>query len=758
MRIRTILLAAPVVLVLLFAAAYLMARPYFGQRQDQLTIQSIGEPERLNPILSTTTAASIIQYFVFDGLMQLDENAELQPNLADSYELSQTTRLYFASLETALAAAKALAQHQADWQKTGIRDVKVEGDALVLELTRPGTAYRDTVLEWIAPARPVPVQRWEGSIRENTTFQGKPVTSDTFIEWTRQARAKEPGQPRVLYVWRDTQASFEIFTVGADGVFIDRLQQGFADSLGAKAEPAKAAGVPATRPATPPATVPAAGPATAPAMASAPATAPATPAHMQPALAGPLVAAFDRDWPAQDEPLITFHLRKGVRWHDGEPFTSADVEFTYQALMNEKNASPRRSDFEMIRSLERPDDHTVLVRYKEPYSPCLYSWGMDIIPRHILAREEDLRNLKHSDFDRRPIGTGAYRLREWVTDQHILLVRNDDYWQGRPHLPRIVYRIIPDPTVSQLEFQTGGYDYTPLEPHQVERYKNDKDYTIFTGPTNSYVYIGWNLKNPLFQDVRVRRALAHAVDTESIIQYIMYGNAAQATGPYAPVTAWWTPDVKPLGYDPQRARALLAEAGWRDTDGDGVLDRDGKPFRFTLISNNGNIVRTDIAVLVQQYLQAIGIDVKVNLYEWAVFIKNYIDSRNYDACVLAWSLSFDQDLYQLWHSSQAPPPALNFVSYSNPEVDRLIERARTEFDMDKVKQYAHEIQRRIYDDQPYLFLFYPESNAAMAHGLYKVRRPDRRTGQWIEEPIRRTKLGFTIYQKWWMRDQPALAP
>jgi peptide/nickel transport system substrate-binding protein len=126
--------------------------------------------------------------------------------------------------------------------------------------------------------------------------------------------------------------------------------------------------------------------------------------------------------------------------------------------------------------------------------------------------------------------------------------------------------------------------------------------------------------------------------------------------------------------------------------------------------------------------------------------------------VLGWSLGFDQDLYQLWHSSQSAPPALNFVSYANPRVDQLIEKARTEFDMDKVKQYAHEVHRLIYEDQPYMFLFYPESNAAMPKGLYVVKRPDRETGEMIQEPIRRTKLGFTIYQKWWMREQPALAP
>ncbi len=379
-----------------------------------------------------------------------------------------------------------------------------------------------------------------------------------------------------------------------------------------------------------------------------------------------------------------------------------------------------------------------------------------IIPRHLLASEPDLRHLSpNNHFNQFPIGTGAFKMESWVTGQYISLVRNDHYWEGRPHLPRIVYRVIPDPTVSQLEFETGGFDYTGLQPYEVARFVKDPRYAVYRRPSNSYNYIGWNLRSPLFKDKRVRRAMAYAIDVQAIIKYIVYGNATPATGPYTPVTPWFNPKVQPIPYDPAKAKALLAEAGWLPGP-DGILQKDGKRFHFTLITNNANPIRKDIAVLAQQYLRKIGIEVEVIEYEWAVFIKQYIDARNFDACVLGWSVGRDQDLYQIFDSSQAnQPQSLNFVSYSNPQVDRLISEARTEFDMAKVRQYTAKLQQLIYDDQPYLFLYYPEGIGAMPKGLYYVERPGegKQAGQWITEPIRQTKLGFTVYEKWWKRGQ-----
>jgi peptide/nickel transport system substrate-binding protein len=747
MRIRRVLLAAPLVLLLIFAAAFMAARPRFSHKQDQLVQASIGEPERLNPVLSGTQSDFEVEGFIFDGMLRFNENAELEPAMAERYVLSQTAHLYFRQPEDVASAEKAIHDHQGQWQDLGLNGVKADGDSLVLQMSKAGAGYRDNLLQWISPVAPVPVQLWKAHVAPKTEWQGRPVNSDTFIEWLQQTHKTRAGHPRVLYAWRNTSASFEIYTVGADGAFIDDLQRRFAEHIGAQT---MAVAVSATPP------VPEKTPATAAASqatASAPAAVPPERVpQMQVKLQGPLEVVFSKQWSAQDEPQILFNLRKGIRWHDGEPFTAQDVQFTYQAIMDEKSASVARTGFELVKTVEVPDDYTVLVTYKEPFSPCLYSWGTAIIPKHILAKEKDIRNPVLSDFDRHPIGTGPFKLASWQTAQQLVLERYDDYWEGRPNLPQVVYRILPDATVKQLEFQTGGFDYDSggLEPYQVKRYKLDPRYTVYSRLETRYTYIGWNLANPLFQDKRVRYALACAVNVPSIVDYIMYGNAQQCTGPFTPVVPWWNPNIKPIPYDTDKARQLLAEAGWKP-GADGILEKDGRRFSFKLITNNGNVMRKDISVLVQRDLRKIGIEVNVVEYEWAVFIKNYIDPRNFDACCLGWGTSLEPDLYQIWHSSQVGlKRSSNFVSYANPEVDRLIEQARTEFDMEKVRQVCWKVSQLIYDDQPYLFLYYPIVNYPLRKGAFSVRRPGP-SGTWIEEPIRDTKLGYDIYLRWWMR-------
>lgn len=185
-----------------------------------------------------------------------------------------------------------------------------------------------------------------------------------------------------------------------------------------------------------------------------------------------------------------------------------------------------------------------------------------------------------------------------------------------------------------------------------------------------------------------------------------------ATGPF-PNHLWYAnPSVKAIPFDPQKARHLLAEAGWKDTNGDGILDRDGKPFRFTLITNSGNETRRDVGVLVQRQLREIGIDVTFELYEWSVFLKNFINARHFDACILGWGLSVDPDAYEIWHSSQIEK-GFNFISYRNPEVDRLWEEGRREYDLEKRKKTYWQIHELIAEDQPYTFLYVPLGISAL---------------------------------------------
>ena len=358
------------------------------------------------------------------------------------------------------------------------------------------------------------------------------------------------------------------------------------------------------------------------------------------------------------EPEITFFLRKGVLWHDGKEFTADDVKFTYDKIMDEKTNTVRRSSYELVKKAEVLDPYTFRVTYKQPFSPGLETWSIGIIPKHVLENVD----INTASFNRKPIGTGPFRFVEWVSDEKIVVEANPQYFQGKPNLNGIVYRIIPETALNEMEILTRGVDYAGLFPYEYRRMNQVDFLRTYSQPSLGYTYIGYNLKNPAFQDRRVRRALTYAINREEIVQYVLYGLGTVASGPF-PNHLWYSnPNVKPLPYDPEKARQLLAEAGWKDKNRDGILIKDGKPFAFNLITNSGNDTRRDVGVLVQRQLREIGIDVKFELYEWSVFLKDFINAKHFDACILGWSLSVDPDAYEIWHSSQIEK-GFNFVSY-----------------------------------------------------------------------------------------------
>ncbi len=435
------------------------------------------------------------------------------------------------------------------------------------------------------------------------------------------------------------------------------------------------------------------------------------------------------------EPEMTFHLRKGVLWHDGKEFTAHDVKFTYDKIMDPKTNTVRRSSYESVKKAEVLDPYTFRVTYKQPFSPGLESWGIGIIPKHLLENKD----INTALFNRRPVGTGPFRFVEWVSDEKVVLEANPRYFEGKPDLDGIIYRIIPEAALNEMEILTREVDYSSIYPYEFARMNKIPSLKVYTQPMLGYTYLGYNLKNPLFQDKKVRRALTHAINREEIVQYVLYGLGMVATGPFPNQLWYWNPDVKPIPYDPQKARELLAEAGWKNTNGDGVLERDGKPFRFTLITNSGNDIRRDVAVLVQRQLREIGIDVTLELYEWSVFVKDFIDARHFDASILGWGLSVDPDAYEIWHSSQIEK-GFNFTSYRNPEVDRLLEEGRREYDHEKRKRIYWRIHQLIAEDQPYTFLFVPLSLSALQKRFFLLEKD--KTGKEHLREIRMEKAGL----------------
>jgi peptide/nickel transport system substrate-binding protein len=444
------------------------------------------------------------------------------------------------------------------------------------------------------------------------------------------------------------------------------------------------------------------------------------------------------------EPEITFFLRKGVLWHDGKEFTAEDVKFTYDKIMDEKTNTVRKSDYELVKKAEVLDPYRFRVTYRQPFSPGLGTWSMGIIPKHLLENQD----VNTTSFNRKPVGTGPFRFVEWVSDEKIVVEANPKYFQGRPYLDRIIYRIIPETSLSEMELLTRGIDSYSVWPFQFQRMREVPFLNVYSQPSLGYTYIGYNFKNPLFQDKRVRQALTYAINREEIVQYVLYGLGTVANGPFPPQLWYSNPHVKPLPYDPVKARQLLAEAGWKEMNGDGILKKDGKPFSFKLITNSGNDTRRDVGVLAQRAFRELGIDVKFEVYEWSVFLKNFINAKAFDACILGWSLSPDPDDYQIWHSSQIEK-GFNFISYRNPEVDRLWEEGRREYDIEKRKAIYWRINELMAEDQPYTFLYVPLGIAALQKKFVLVEKDA--TGKETFRPIKMEKAGLTYdLIKWYV--------
>ncbi len=415
-------------------------------------------------------------------------------------------------------------------------------------------------------------------------------------------------------------------------------------------------------------------------------------------------------WEVSEDGLeITFHLRKNVRWHDGYPFTSEDVLFTYQKLIDPKVPTPYSGDFERVKDVEIVDSHTVKVTYKEPFSPGLASWGMAVMPKHLLENED----LTNTPFSRNPIGTGPYRFKEWKTAQYVELEVNPDYFEGRPYIDGYLDRVIPDQSTLFLELRVEGVDSLNLTPLQYQRQTGSpffkETYQRFRYPSFSYAYIGYNLADPRFKDLRVRKALTMGLNRQAIIDGILFGLGRESTGPFVPTSWAYNPKVSPLPYDPDEAKRLLAEAGWEDHDGDGWLDKEGERFEFTLITNQGNEQRKMIAELAQRQWEKLGIRVKIWIIEWTAFISQFIDQKKFEAFILGWGLGRDPDLYDIWHSSKTRAGEFNFIQYHNEAVDQLIEEGRRTFDQEKRKAIYHRLHWMIYEDQPCTFLYVPDA-------------------------------------------------
>ncbi|MEZ4546471.1 MAG: peptide-binding protein [Thermodesulfobacteriota bacterium] len=416
---------------------------------------------------------------------------------------------------------------------------------------------------------------------------------------------------------------------------------------------------------------------------------------------------------SEDKLTYTFKIRQGVKWHDGAPFTSADVVFSYKTIMDPKVDAPQlRSYYQEIRDVEAIDDYTVKFTYARPYFLALeFCGGMPIVPKHIFEKGDFNTN----PAGRKPVGTGPFKFVKWTTGREVVLEKNPDYWGEKPHLNRIVFRIITDSSVALQVLKRQELDVASLTPIQWEKQTNSPDFKKhfdkFSYFTPNYSYIGWNSKRPFFADKRVRTALTHLVNRELILDKVMYGLGAIVTNPFYINSPEYDKSIEPIPYDPAAARKLLEEAGWVDHDNDGIRDKDGVKFSFEFLIPGGSETGEKIATILKEELDGIGIDMTIRKTEWAVFTTR-LNERNFDAVTLAWSMGIESDPYQIWSSTQAEAGS-NFIGFKNAETDKLIEEARKEFDRDKRIELYRQFSEIIHEEQPYTFLFCRKATVAV---------------------------------------------
>lgn len=415
---------------------------------------------------------------------------------------------------------------------------------------------------------------------------------------------------------------------------------------------------------------------------------------------------------------LTFRIRPGVTWHDGTPVTADDVVWSAEMYMNPDLAFANAQYFQFVERVEKSDDATVVFHFNAVHSDALADFlEWEPMPRHLLE-DVGAAEMRSAPFNRNPVGNGPFRFVSWTPNQQAVFEANPDFVLGRPNLDRVVFRVIPEQTTELTELLTGRVDLIRgVQPSEARRVEASEGVRLLSNPSRSYTFLAWNTEDPLFSDARVRRALTMAIDRQRIVDALLFGYGRVAVSDVLPFQWQFDEDLEPWPHDPERARQLLAEAGWSDGDGDGVLDRQGRPFRFTLETNQGNDLREDIIVIVQSNLRAIGVDAQPRLAEWNTMIDR-LKQREFQAVVSGWSVDFKFDPSETLGCEGG---TYNYPSYCNPAADSLVRQGLTTLDQEEARPYWDRYQRIIHEDQPYTFLYYLDERLGLSRRLQGVQ-------------------------------------
>jgi len=495
---------------------------------------------------------------------------------------------------------------------------------------------------------------------------------------------------------------------------------------------------------------------------------------------GELEGVLAKDWEVSDDGLtVTFHLQPDACFSDGHPVTAEDVVFSYRTVMDpEIDARSMASYLSKCDRCEAVDTHTVRFVWKEKYFKVADSAGniFSILPKHLYQKHVDVdpekaeaKGVTHfNDLVQDFIGSGPYVFESWETGRRITLVRNGKYW-GKPRAyDRITFQIITEEQASVQAFLSGDLDYLPITQEWREKLLDHPergkafDIYVYSSPAGGYSYIGWNHAvyesvekpdgtiervehpHPIFSDRRVRRAMTHLINRRALLKYLYYDIGGIRTGPFWSQSPQYPPGCEPWPYDRREAMRLLAEAGWKDRDGDGWLENQaGKRFVFEWTMPSGHQQTMDLARIIKEEFRRAGIDVQATFVDWPVFVRT-LDTRDFDAVILAWggSGALEADPYQIWHSDAIADQGHNFISLRNAEADRLIEAARSEMDFDRRMGLFHKFHRLLHDLQPYTF-FIERKSLCLVHTRLKN--------------VKVHKLGMDP-EEWWIPPEKRLQP
>jgi peptide/nickel transport system substrate-binding protein len=401
---------------------------------------------------------------------------------------------------------------------------------------------------------------------------------------------------------------------------------------------------------------------------------------------------------------VTWKLRPGVKWHDGKPHTSADVKFTVDAI-NKGDWKPESTDgFDRIASVDTPDSLTAVVHYKEVYAPYQMQFFRGTLPKHLLdGRDID----KANDYNRSPLGTGPYRIVEWKTGEYVLLEKVKDYWRGPefPKIDRILFRFLANTTTRINQLKSGEVHVVALVPwDKVRELRAIPSLRLNQVLGNGYEHITLNEKHfPAFADVRVRRALAHAIDRELLVRTVLDSLVTTVNGAVQPLSWAYEPNVRKYDYDPAAARKLLDDAGWK-LGSDSVRSKDGKPLAFTIITQAGFAIRENIAQAVQRQLRDVGVNASVRLID-GTSISSVWFSGDFDAMLHWWQMGADPEITLFFAADRTPPAGRNINYFADDSLTRLLYASDRTVDQPKRAELLKAAQRRVADLVPELVLY-----------------------------------------------------